>query len=55
MATPARRPKPTPEHDHRGHTGRDLPAPDTRLPHGEANDKEYDELESLRRHLSTQR
>jgi hypothetical protein len=33
----------------------DPPASDTRLPHAEATDKDYDELEALRRYLFTQR
>jgi hypothetical protein len=33
----------------------DVPAPDTRLPHAEATDKDYDELEALRRYVFTQR
>ena len=32
-----------------------VPAPGTRRPHAEATDKDYDELEALRRYLFTQR
>lgn len=33
----------------------DLPAPGTRRPHAESTDKDYDELEALRRYVFTQR
>ena len=40
-------------HDKRGKSN--VTAPGTRRPHAEATDKDYDELEALRRYLFTQR
>ena len=50
---PEAAPEAPPVPDHKADA--DLPAPDTRLPHSEATDKDYDALEALRRQLSAQR
>lgn len=44
---------PNHHHDKRGKA--DVTARGTRRPHAEATDKDYDELEALRRYLFTQR
>ena len=46
----------TPSKRHRSKTEAvDVPAPGTRRPHAESTDKDYDELEALRRYVFTQR
>jgi len=46
----------TPSDHHHNKRGKvDAPAPGTRRPHSDATDKDYDELEALRRYLFTQR
>lgn len=47
--------QPNHDHDQDQRNKADVPPPGGRLPHAEATDKDYDELEALRRYVFTQR